>query len=94
MYAVKEVNREEWLFRGLAIATILALVGMAVLPAVSVGKGLTALAIYYGAGSVGVGGAILGAGLIKIIPEPMEVGLITSATGVGLVVLAGVAIAA
>ena len=30
MYA--HVSREEWLFRGLAIATILALVGMAVMP--------------------------------------------------------------
>ena len=33
MYA--HVSREEWLFRCLAIATILALVGMAVLPAVN-----------------------------------------------------------
>lgn len=31
MYAVKEVSGEEWMFRGLAIATILALVEMAVL---------------------------------------------------------------
>ena len=41
MYA--HVSREEWLFRGLAIATILALVGMAVLPAVN----MVDLAAYY-----------------------------------------------
>jgi hypothetical protein len=29
------VSREEWLFRGLAIATILALVGMAVMPVIT-----------------------------------------------------------
>ena len=91
MYA--HVSREEWLFRGLAIAMCLAMVGLTVMP-LAVGEGLTALAIYYGDGSVGVGGAIIGAGLIKIIPELMEVGLITSATGVGAVILAGVAIAA
>ena len=32
MFAVKEVSREEWLFRGLAIAMCLAMVGMAVMP--------------------------------------------------------------
>ena len=35
MYAVKEVSREEWVFRGLAIAMCLAMVGMAVMPLVS-----------------------------------------------------------
>lgn len=45
-------------------------------------------------GSVGVGGVIIGAGLIKIIPELMEVGLISSATGVGAVIFTGVALAA
>jgi len=35
MYAY--ASREEWLFRGLAIATILALVGMAVMPSVAIG---------------------------------------------------------
>ena len=43
MYVYKGVSREEWLFRGLAIATILALVGMAVLPAVNI----VDLAAYY-----------------------------------------------
>ena len=41
MYA--HVSREEWLFRGLAIATILALVGMAVMPMAVGDMGL----IYY-----------------------------------------------
>ncbi len=31
MYAVKEVSREEWVFRGLAIAMFLAMMGMAVM---------------------------------------------------------------
>ncbi len=34
MYAVKEVSREEWVFRGLAIAMILAMVGLTVMPAI------------------------------------------------------------
>jgi len=41
MYA--HVSREEWVFRGLAIATILALVGMAVMPTAVGDMGL----IYY-----------------------------------------------
>ena len=32
------VSREEWVFRGLAIAMCLAMVGLAVMPAVSVGE--------------------------------------------------------
>jgi len=32
MYAVEGMSREEWLFRGLAVAMILAMVGMAVMP--------------------------------------------------------------
>ena len=36
MYAVKEVSREEWLFRGLAIAICLAMVGLTVMPAMNI----------------------------------------------------------
>ena len=45
MYAVKEVSREEWVFRGLAIAMCLAMVGLAVMPAVGECKLGVALAI-------------------------------------------------
>ena len=41
MYA--HVSREEWLFRGLAIAMILAMVGLAVMPSVNI----VDLAAYY-----------------------------------------------
>ena len=59
------MSREEWLFRGLAIAMCLAMVGMAVLPAVSVGD-----VVWYvtnsdvmGAAALGGSAAIIAAGI-------------------------------
>ncbi len=46
MYAVKEVSREEWLFRGLAIAMVLAMVGLTVMPSLKVGNAGVALMVY------------------------------------------------
>jgi predicted transcriptional regulator len=95
MYAYKGVSREEWLFRGLAIATILALVGMAVLPAVHTGNYLAYLAAKnhdsdYAAGAGAA--ALAAAGYIHIAPEILhfllEAGVIASVGGpVGLVAL-------
>lgn len=63
MYA--HVIREEWLFRGLATAMCLAMVGLAVLPAVSVGD-----VVWYvtnsdvmGAAALGGSAAIIAAGI-------------------------------
>jgi hypothetical protein len=60
-----EVSREEWVFRGLAIATILALVGMAVMPVLSVGNITAYYASQGGDPYVSAGGLIVSAGLLK-----------------------------
>ena len=81
MYAY--ASREEWLFRGLAIATILALVGMAVMPAVSECKLGIALAIAaakqhnYGQAlytSIGVGFAVR-----QVVLEGIEIAALSAA---------------
>ena len=97
MYAVRW--DEERIIQGLAAVMCLAMMGMAVMPAV----GVTDLAAYLASqgNSVGAAGSVLaGAGLIRISPEVamflVETGLISSSTGVGIAIggiLAGVGLA-
>jgi len=97
MYVVKNWNEE--VIKWMAVALCLAMVGLAVIPAV----GVTDLAAYLASqrNSVGAAGSVLaGAGLIRISPEVamflVETGLISSSTGVGIAIggiLAGVGLA-
>lgn len=89
MYA--HVSREEWLFRGLAIATILALVGMVATPIIIGGQDAAAVvAVYLGSGEVSAGLLLGGASAIWLglkaaeLSAALALGL--GATGVGLVV--------
>ena len=54
MYAYKRVSREEQVWRGLAIAMIFAMVGMAVMPAMNIGDVSAYLVIKYKEGEVEV----------------------------------------
>ncbi len=96
MYAYKGVSREEWLFRGLAIATILALVGMAVMPMAIGDIGLVYLAngdVLAGLGRIGGGialdsGAILAVGLsgVETLSALALVGLIGTGIAAGILI--------
>ncbi len=91
MYAVKGVNREEWLFRGLAIVMCLAMVGLAVSPAVGVGD-----IVWYvtnsdvmGAAALGGSAAIIAAGIQASEPAGLAlagavVGGVGAAIAIGL----------
>ena len=78
---------------------VLAMVGIVVMPAVSVGE-LAACLASQGNGAGAAGSALAGAGLIRVSPEIgmflVEAGLVSSSTGVGIAVggiLAGVGLA-
>ena len=81
------MSREEWVFRGLAIVMILAMVGLIVMPAVGECKLGVALALK-GNGAGAAGSALVGAGLIRVSPEIgmflVEAGLASSSTGFGI----------
>ena len=72
------VSREEWLFRGLAIAMVLAMVGMAVMPVYPIAKHSNA------------GWYLAEIGLLASVPGAVKgdnfarVGLIASAASMGL----------
>ena len=87
MYA--HVSREEWLFRGLAIAMCLAMIGLAVMPIINT-TNLAAYLASQGNGAGAAGSALAGAGLIRVSPEIgmflVEAGLVSSSTGVGIAV--------
>jgi len=52
MYVYRGVSREEWLFRGLAIAMIFAMIGMAVIPTTISKLGGVALVATYDPSSI------------------------------------------
>lgn len=74
------------------ILGVLAFVGVAMAP-LATGDGIAYLACKYNEPAGGVGGVLLGAGIIHVMPELFEIGLIAGATGGGLVVLVGVGVA-
>lgn len=73
MYMYKGVSREEWIWRGLAIAMILAVVGMTVMLVIANTDAALAVAVYLGskyadvgecsAGLLGGGAAVMRVGL-------------------------------
>jgi len=73
----------------LAVAMILAVAGMAAMPAVS-SINLAAYLASQGHGITAAGAALAGAGLMRISPEVamflLEAGLMSSSTGVGIAV--------
>ncbi len=98
MYAYKGVSREEWVWRGLAIATILALVGMAVMP-MAIGDIVGGLYIAgvvndkgaVAAGLVGSGWAAIGSGVWALYgDEVVLLGLTGAALGGAILIGVGV----
>ena len=91
-----EVSREEWLFRGLAIAMVLAMVGMAVLPTiVNEQQAAAVVSVYLGSKYVDAGeasaGLLLGGASaiwlgLKAAELSAALALGLGVTGVGLVV--------
>ncbi len=64
------------------------------MPSVGIGD-ILAIAAYYGEEpEIGVGGVLIGATLLKCLPELIELGLVTSAAGGFVVVGGALAIAA
>jgi len=86
-YAFKNWNEE--VMKWLAVAMILAIALMTVIPVVSSIE-LAAYLASKGSGEGAAGAALAGAGLIRISPEVamflLEAGLISSSTGVGIAV--------
>ena len=80
-------NWNEELMKWLAVAMILAIAGMALMP-VSFGDILAIAAYYSEEPEIGVGGVLISAMLLKCLPELIKLGLITSAAG-GFVVIGG-----
>ncbi len=99
MYAYKEVSREEWVWRGLAVATILALLGMAIMPTVGVlniaGVIAGAYAGYHADSAIGaiIDGAYYGL-LASAIPlTAYGVAIAAGAAATGGALLVGIAVA-
>jgi len=102
MYAYKGVSKEEWLFRGLAIAMCLALVGIAVMPSITVGDLLYRIThdsrVAAGGFVAGtliayrcVGPAVAGAVATLLAEETLKAALLAIAVGAfGAIVIIGI----
>ena len=92
MYGFAKVE-DEGVVKALALLGLLAMVGMAMAP-MAVGDILAIAAYYNEEPEIGAGGVLIGALLLKCLPELIELGLVTSAAGGFVVVGGAIAIAA